>query len=33
VFSRDSTPLWHHPAIDLSEEVAKQLDAAAAPKR
>jgi Skp family chaperone for outer membrane proteins len=33
VFSSDSTLLWHHPAIDLSEEVAKRLDAAAAPKR
>lgn len=32
VFSSDSTLLWHHPAIDLSEEVAKRLDAAAAPK-
>ena len=27
VFSSDSTLLWHHPAIDLSEEVAKRLDA------
>ena len=27
VFSGDSTLLWHHPAIDLSEEVAKRLDA------
>jgi Skp family chaperone for outer membrane proteins len=33
VFSSDSTLLWHHPAIDLSEEIAKRLDAAAAPKR
>lgn len=32
VFSSDSTLLWHHPAIDLSEEVAKRLDVAAAPK-
>ena len=32
VFSSDSTLLWHHPAIDLSEEVAKRLDAAPAPK-
>ena len=30
VFSSDSTLLWHHPAIDLSEEVAKRLDAAPA---
>jgi Skp family chaperone for outer membrane proteins len=32
VFSSDTTLLWHHPAIDLSEEVAKRLDAAAATK-
>ena len=32
VFSSDSTLLWHHPAIDLSEEVATRLDAAPAPK-
>ena len=30
VFSSDSTLLWHHPAIDLSEEVAQRLDAAPA---
>ena len=30
VFSSDSTLLWHHPAIDLSEELAKRLDAAPA---
>jgi Skp family chaperone for outer membrane proteins len=30
VFSSDSTLLWHHPAIDLSEEIAKRLDAAPA---
>ena len=30
VFSSESTLLWHHPAIDLSEEVAKRLDAAPA---
>jgi Skp family chaperone for outer membrane proteins len=28
VFSSDGTLLWHHPAIDLSEEIAKRLDAA-----
>jgi Skp family chaperone for outer membrane proteins len=28
VFSSESTLLWHHPAIDLSEEIAKRLDAA-----
>jgi Skp family chaperone for outer membrane proteins len=28
VFSSESTLLWHAPAIDLSEEVAKRLDAA-----
>ena len=33
VFSSDSTLLWHHPGIDLSEEIAKRLDAAPAPKR
>jgi outer membrane protein len=33
VFSSDSGLLWHNPALDLSEEVAKRLDAATAPKR
>ena len=33
VFSSESTLLWHAPAIDLSEEVAKRLDAAAPPKQ
>ena len=28
VFSSESTLLWHHPAIDLSEEIARRLDAA-----
>jgi Skp family chaperone for outer membrane proteins len=32
VFSSESTLLWHLPAIDLSEEIAKRLDAAAPPK-
>ena len=32
VFSTESPLLWHAPAIDLSEEVAKRLDAAP-PKR
>jgi len=32
VFSSESTLLWHAPAIDLSEEVAKRLDAAVPPK-
>jgi len=30
VFSSESTLLWHHPAIDLSEEIARRLDAAPA---
>ena len=33
VFSSESTLMWHHPAIDLSEEIATRLDATAAPKR
>jgi outer membrane protein len=33
VFSSESGLLWHNPALDLSEEVAKRLDAATAPKR
>jgi outer membrane protein len=33
VFSGESGLLWHNPALDLSEEVAKRLDAATAPKR
>jgi outer membrane protein len=33
VFRSDSALMWHLPAIDLSEEVAKRLDSAAAPKR
>jgi Skp family chaperone for outer membrane proteins len=28
VFSSESTLLWHHPGIDLSEEIARRLDAA-----
>ena len=33
VFSSESTLMWHHPAIDLSVEIATRLDATAAPKR
>jgi outer membrane protein len=33
VFGSDSGLLWHNPALDLSEEVAKRLDGSATPKR
>jgi outer membrane protein len=33
VFGSESGLLWHDPALDLSEEVAKRLDGSAAPKR
>jgi len=33
VFSNESTLLWHNPALDLSEEVARRLDAPATPKQ
>jgi hypothetical protein len=33
VFSSESTLLWHHPGIDLSEEIARRIDAAEAPRR
>ena len=32
VFGNDNI-IWYSPALDLTEEVAKRLDAAAAPKR
>jgi outer membrane protein len=33
VFSNESTLLWHDPALDLSEEVARRLDAPVTPKQ
>jgi outer membrane protein len=33
VFSSESGLLWHNPALDLSEEVAKRLDSATTPKK
>jgi hypothetical protein len=27
VFSKEASLLWHDPAIDLTEEIAKRLDA------
>lgn len=33
VFGNESGLIWHNPATDLSDEVARRLDAAAAPQR
>ena len=33
VFSSETALIWYNPVLDLTEEVAKRLDAAASPKR
>ena len=31
VFTVDSSTLWHDPALDISDEIAKRLDSATPP--